>query len=382
MGKIIIIDPNFTEASPSMKGIVKSVPDLLEAVRHLEVWCWNHANVPGVHFRILPRIPAPHILMGWAFFFAAHLYWIGWKLRGRKHSDDILVTTGFYLLPADVALIHFSTFDWMKAQLRIGFHTIRDFLELAYSVLLRVPSEFLLLWNPWPTRLVSVSRSVGGDMKRWGAPWKEHALLPNPYDPGRFNEQVRLQERDGVRKELAVSDDDKVFLFASAGHYQRKGFWLAVEAVALVRKSHPNVRLLVIGGSAAALERLKTKAAEHYAGWSNWLQFTGMTTEMPRYLAAGDALLFPSYSEAFSLVEIEAAAMGLRLYLTPHHGSEMILREGENGREIPWNPEGIARILQEEIETGVMRPGISTHGEAPTQSDYATRLLQAIGFDP
>ena len=101
---------------------------------------------------------------------------------------------------------------------------------------------------------------------------------------------------------------------------------------------------------------------------------------MPKYLAAADALLFPSYSEAFALVEIEAAAMGLRLYLTPHHGSEMILREGQNGREIPWNTHGIVRVLEEELTAGLVRPGSSSHGKAPSQTDYAGRLLGTLGI--
>lgn len=37
-----------------------------------------------------------------------------------------------------------------------------------------------------------------------------------------------------------------------------------------------------------------------------------MVKDVERYLAASDAFLFPSYSEAFALVEVEAAACGLR----------------------------------------------------------------------
>ena len=363
-----------------MRGIVRSCDDLMAAGVEVEAWCWNHDEVKGVKFRRVPRLPTPAIFMGWAFLLMAHLYWISWILTGNKRRGDLLVSTGYYLLPADAACVHFSHFNWMQAQFKIGFKTLRDWLELGYSLLLRVPAELLLLWNPWPTRLVVVSKSVGDDMKWWGAPWKSQKLLPNPYDPELFNEAVRLQNRDNARTSLGIGLHDAVFVFASAGHYQRKGFWLAAESVSQLVKKRPGIHLLVIGGSERAVAGLRREATERFGDWSTWLHFTGMTTEMPRLLSAGDALLFPSYSEAFALVEIEAASLGLRLYLTPHHGSEMILNEPVNGRSIPWDIDGITDVLDEEIRGGAVKPGISSHGLASTQKEYASSLLDALGI--
>ena len=364
-----------------MRGILRSCDDLMATGADLEVWCWNHDDVKGVKFRRVPRIPAPAIFMGWAFFLMVHLFWISWILMGNKRQGDLLISTGFYLLPADASFVHFSHFDWMQAQFRIGFKTLRDWLELGYSLMCRVPAELLLLWNPWPTRLVVVSKSVGEDMKRWGAPWKKQKLLPNPYDPELFNETVRLQNRAKARSSLGIGLHDTVFVFASAGHYQRKGFWLAAETVSQLVKKHPGVHLLVIGGSPCAVAGLRRTATERFGDWSSWLHFTGMTGEMPRLLSAGDALLFPSYSEAFALVEIEAASLGLRLYLTPHHGSEMILNESVNGRSIPWDIPGITSVLDEEIRRRAVMPGVASHGLAPAQAEYASRLLVALGVD-
>jgi len=51
-------------------------------------------------------------------------------------------------------------------------------------------------------------------------------------------------------------------------------------------------------------------------------------------------------------VEIEAAAMGLPLLLTPHHGSEMILKDGVNGLVLPFDAAGIAAIIVNGIRMG------------------------------
>ena len=72
-------------------------------------------------------------------------------------------------------------------------------------------------------------------------------------------------------------------------------------------------------------------------------------------MAAADGFLFPSWSEALALVEVEAAACGLPLFLTPHHGSEMVLRDGLNGRRLEFDADAIARVLTEFV-TDVWQP--------------------------
>jgi glycosyltransferase involved in cell wall biosynthesis len=98
-----------------------------------------------------------------------------------------------------------------------------------------------------------------------------------------------------------------------------------------------------------------------------------MVPDVETYFAAADALLFPSYSEAFALVEVEAAACGLPLFLTPHHGSEMILEDGVNGRLIEFDTERIAQVLAEFVE-GRWKPTGTSLKHAVDSATYAQRL--------
>ncbi|WP_306301512.1 glycosyltransferase family 4 protein [Verrucomicrobium spinosum] len=91
-----------------------------------------------------------------------------------------------------------------------------------------------------------------------------------------------------------------MFVFASAGHYRRKGFFLAVEALRIVRQRHPQVKLLVVGGTPARLQALQDSLDKSHPDWREWMVFSGMVSDVERYYAAGDAFLFPSYSEAFA----------------------------------------------------------------------------------
>ena len=54
--KLLIIDPYITVGSPSMKGLVRSLPELRRRGMEIEVWCWDcDENLP-VTVRKLPRI--------------------------------------------------------------------------------------------------------------------------------------------------------------------------------------------------------------------------------------------------------------------------------------------------------------------------------------
>jgi len=76
-------------------------------------------------------------------------------------------------------------------------------------------------------------------------------------------------------------------------------------------------------------------------------------------------------------VEIEAAAMGLPLLLTPHHGSEMILKDGVNGLVLPFDAAGIAEILIQGIQAGF--PASPQSGaDRFTAKDFASILKEQI----
>src|SRR5205085_781734 len=111
----------------------------------------------------------------------------------------------------------------------------------------------------------------------------------------------------------------------------------------------------VVGGAASRLRELQGQLDARHGGWREWMAFTGAVSAVEKYYAASDALLFPSYSEAFALVEVEAAACGLPLFLTRHHGSEMILDDGSNGRFVEFDAGKIADVL-EEFVTGQWAP--------------------------
>lgn len=219
-----------------------------------------------------------------------------------------------------------------------------------------------------------VSRSIAERIEQEGASGK-FRVLPNPYDPSRFNAAIRSKWRREMRETYQFSNGEFVFVFSSFGHFERKGLLQGIEALSILRERGYPVRLLVLGGTPRTVDRFKKKLASRNLS-PDFCRFTGLVNPIEQHLTAADALIFPSHFEAFSLAEIEAAALGLRLYLTPHYGSEMILRAPSNGRLLPWDPAGMADVIEDDLKQGRVGTTHSETGEALTTDAFAVRIRE------
>lgn len=369
--RLLIIDPNLTLDSPSMKGVVRALPTFQRRGIQVEAWCWTCEPGLPVEIHQLPQIGNVRILGGYIFGWL--VFWRAWWLYSvlKQPRPDVIYSLAWYHMDCDVCHVHFSPFDWQRRQDGLGIHSLRDLVERMSNELgLRRAKRFLQ--RTTAREIICVSESVAEDIRAQEVkvPVK---VLPNSYDPARFHLGVRSTYRSAMRQQLGYDETHHVFIFISAGHYRRKGFFLAVEALRHLSLTHPGVRLLVVGGRPERLDALRRELGDT----PSWITFTGMVPDVERYLAAADGLLFPSYSEAFALVEVEAAACGVPLFLTPHHGSEMILEDQVNGRLLPFEAVGIAHVLTEFIE-GRWQPSRPSLKHAIDSATYAVRLAELL----
>jgi glycosyltransferase involved in cell wall biosynthesis len=358
-----------------MKGFMKSLPTISQ---HFSVELWaieadTDAPVDRVvHF---PRWLVLPIIGSYLFGFSALLLWI-WRhtIQGNRRPDLSYAVAWCYPLP-DVWHVHFSAWDWDRRLKKLG---LRDYRDLYYWLTNWISKSLATVFmSLWPSRrYISVSRSVADDLLAVRSDLNVH-ILPNSYDPQRFNLEVQRKHRQATRKQLGYAAEDVVSLFASLGHYRRKGFDLATQAMALLHDRRPEAKMLLVGGSPATLTRLRKQLDREVPSWPQWLTFAGMVPDIERYYAASDGLLFPSHSEAFSLVEVEAAACGLPLFLTRHHGSEMIMEAGKNGLWLEFDPVDIANVL-ESFVTRQWQPTAVPLMHAMDSDTYAQRLTQEL----
>lgn len=361
-----------------MKGVVQAFPQLRAAGFEIELWCWNcDSDVVAERIVKLPRFGRIGPLALYAFSFWARLRrW--WRHDVRKETrPDLIYSVAWYLPRCDVCHVHFSPWDWQRRQRGLGMDSLRDFSESIMSALGRMFATRFMRATTART-IVSVSRAIADDLREATPVLNARVrVLPNSYDAGRFHPGVRAEWRQQMRTQLGYDAAESVFIFVSTGHYRRKGFFLAAEAIAILRTRLPAVRFLVVGGRKSRLRALQSRLDMKHSDWREWMSFTGDVPDVERYFAAADGLLFPSYSEAFALVEIEAAACGLPLFLTRHHGSEMILEDGSNGRWLDFDADKIAVVLAEFVY-GRWKPTATGLSHALNSSDYARRLINIL----
>jgi glycosyltransferase involved in cell wall biosynthesis len=369
---VLWVDPNITVRSPSMRSLVHSIRALSAEGWSVRGLCYEHPqNDSMLEVTRLPRLPLPRLFDLLQFFLCCNLYRLIQSRLFRRRPATIVHTTCAYDLQADLVSVHFCQQRWLEFSSSLGARSLRDPVGIQFS---RIYSalERIQLRSEYVRLLLPVSRAIGEAVRQAHSTAVPQMVLPNAFDENRFSPAMRQQHREQMRNELGFVDKVTVFAFTSYGHYRRKGFWLIVDALRILQ-DRDDLRLLVIGGSPQGVDRLKRELSERFPVYVKSIVFVGMTDQVERYLAAADAFLFPSYFEAFSLAEIEAAAMGLPLLVTRHPGTEMIVRPGKNGLFLEANPADIAdkmrRFAAKEFAFEV--PEI---GEALNREQYARRI--------
>lgn len=145
------------------------------------------------------------------------------------------------------------------------------------------------------------------------------------YNPGLPEVQV---EASKLRK-------PGIFTFIFVGRLVRdKGINELVEAFERLNKVFPATRLILVGRQEPELDPLKPETIAKI-DYNKNVEAVGQQSDVRPWLAASDALVFPSYREGFPNVVIEAGAMGLPSIVTDINGSREIIIEGKNGTIVP-----------------------------------------------
>lgn len=163
------------------------------------------------------------------------------------------------------------------------------------------------LYGPDKCRVVGEGGTVGVDLKR-------------------FSRSKRDEWGAQVREELDLGD---ALIFGFVGRLGRdKGTRELIEAFQRL-PDQPRATLICIGGldGDASLERFLEDAR-----CNDSIRFLGHKSghEIPRYLAAIDCLIHPTYREGFGMILQEAGAMGCGIITTAIPGASEVMKDGES----------------------------------------------------
>lgn len=372
---VLWISPEVLLKNPSMKAMVQSAPFLLKEGWTLRLWCQKAGlEDPKVQIEKFWR-PAYPWLLAWLIFPWQVLFrqFCQWLVVGRPPARLVHTCINGYLKP-DFYTVHFLNGSWSRAEWRRkGWRALSLRLLIAWYIAAE-DIVFLRWWRP--RRLIAVGKAEGEALQqKAGVRKSEIALLPTAYDPEEFNPERRATCKELARKNWGFAEQHCVLAFACQGGYERKGLFLLGEALErLWKRGERSFRVLLFGGKGQSVEKMKKRMLELFPSSGEWLIVAGWVESLSEAMSGADAFVFPSYFEAFSAVEAEACGLGLPLALTPHWGTEMVLKPGINGMELPWDGETMAERL---LEFRAKLPDfVPLPPEATPIKEYPARLLE------
>lgn len=212
---------------------------------------------------------------------------------------------------------------------------------------LRVPTIASKRWDsrgdPWPMRAASRfalrgasrvlvnSEAVAVTASRdEGVKASRIRVIPNFVDDALF-EIATVGLRAETRRELGL-DPVQPVLVCVANLRPVKNHALLLEAVAAVRASFPEVRLVLVGDGPSA-DALGRQARE--LGLGEQVVFAGSRADGWRFHAAGDLSVLASVSEGFPNALVEAQALGVPVVATAVGGVGEAVRDQRTGLLVP-----------------------------------------------
>jgi glycosyltransferase involved in cell wall biosynthesis len=341
MKSIAIFDYCITPTNPAGSCHRRMIEKLADEVE-FTVFAVEFDDPTGgrVRFRRIPVPLRPLALLFLTYHLVAPiLYGLELLRRGRRFDRVQGVESNFGF--ADLVYAHFCH----RAYLR---HPDRPRTEFSLQSWFRwLDHRLHAALEPWVFRrarkIVTPSPGLARELEReYPAETRgKVVVIPNPVDTDRMRRPAEF-DRAAMRHSFGGRDGDLVLVFAALGHFERKGLPILMEA--LHRIDDPRIRLLVIGDRPGPVAEYRRKAME--MGLHERITFTGHQNDVRPWFWAADAFVFPSCYEAFPLVSIEAAAAGLPLIVSPLHGVEDVIRDGENGFVISRDAESVAAAIR------------------------------------
>jgi glycosyltransferase involved in cell wall biosynthesis/predicted metal-dependent phosphoesterase TrpH len=210
--------------------------------------------------------------------------------------------------------------------------------------------------------VLSPSRASDEALGAIGMPAERVLRWDRGVDTSRFDPALR------VRPALS----DPLHILYSGRITQEKGIELLAEAFALARAQEPRLHLLLAGGGPEQ-ERLSARLGEH-ASFLGWLG----GDELARAYANADIFLFPSATDTFGQVILEAQASGLAVIALARGGPLSLIEHRVSGLLCEPDAALLADALLELARSPLLREHLAHGGLRAVRTRTWERTLQRL----
>jgi glycosyltransferase involved in cell wall biosynthesis/predicted metal-dependent phosphoesterase TrpH len=195
-------------------------------------------------------------------------------------------------------------------------------------------------------------------------------------DTTRFDPSLRDPELLGGNRGCDGGDreGDRVNVLYSGRITREKGAELLADAFLLARSREPRLHLVLAGGGPEQ-ERLRERVGEQHSTFLGWLA----GEELARAYASADLFLFPSATDTFGQVILEAQASGLPVVAVAEGGPLSLIEDRVSGLLCAPDAHVLAGAVLELASSPLLRERLSRAGLATVRSRTWERALERLG---
>lgn len=216
-------------------------------------------------------------------------------------------------------------------------------------------SEMVQSW--FVDRIVAVSEGVKADLVKYEHIRPEKIqVIYNGIDGSKYRVKIDTAKK---RKELGIDKDDKV-VGVGVRLSKQKGISYLIEAVSLLIKIIPEIKLLIVGDGEY---KINLKKLSKKMGIKDNVIFTGFRFDIPELLQIMDVYVLPSLWEGHPLVLLEAMAAGKAIVASIIPGNKETVDHGYSGFLVPpKNPKELSHALKKLLVNEDIRNKIGLAG--------------------
>jgi glycosyltransferase involved in cell wall biosynthesis len=337
---IAVMDLSVTKNSPAGSCVLAEVMGLADDY-DITVFsdAFDNERPDRVRWVRIPLLRKPGILRYVVFHLLAPIaLWRHARVRGEP-PRLIQATQGQYV-GADICYAHFChrayLRDRWKSQNATGWLRLLRWLGYRYNAI------FEELAFRRASAVVTPSHGLAGEIEAT-YPFLKGRVFPNPnpVDVAAFSRPVDFDRRPQLRG-FGLDEDAPVLCFAALGNFSHKGLALVMEAMVGLSAVSPS--LIVVGGRPGEIDEYKRLGDG--LGLHGRVAFTGFQRDVRPYFWSADLFVFPSVSETFALVVLQAMAAGMPAITTRLHGVEDYAVDGENAWVVERDVDAIRLAIQ------------------------------------
>jgi glycosyltransferase involved in cell wall biosynthesis/predicted metal-dependent phosphoesterase TrpH len=192
-------------------------------------------------------------------------------------------------------------------------------------------------------------------------------------DTGRFDPALREAGLAELAAQGLGKPEGTLDVLYAGRITREKGADLLAETFLRAREQNPRLRLVLVGGGPEH-ERLRERVGEH-AVFRGWLDGDALA----RAYAGADIFVFPSRTDTFGQVVLEAQASGLPVIAVAEGGPLSLIEQRTSGLLCPPDAHALAGAVLELAGDAKLRHRIARGGVAAIGERTWDRALQQLG---